>query len=236
MCSDDSILVIFLVHDKYRYIEIITSGICIFQDEQIRIIHGDILHENMVELADDLRKRTKQSKQIPKVVANLPYNITKEFLLKSLPLGGEVFSCLFLMLQHEVAERLINNQPGSSDWRAMNVLVQYYCEPKYLFKIDRFKYTPVPKVDGALAEFRLKTTEQRISVPSEKEFVSLVKRAFLQRRKMLTNSLQPLLNSSEIAQCLTKADLPVDSRAQALSLEDFARLSWAMHSLGEFDK
>lgn len=232
MRSNNEILVYF----QYIINKIITIGIYDFQDEQIRIIHGDILHENMVGLADDLRKRAKQPEQIPKVVANLPYNITKEFLLKSLPLGGEVFSSLFLMLQHEVAERLINNQPGSSDWRAMNVLVQYYCESKYIFKIDRFKYTPVPKVDGALAEFRLKTPEERISVPSEKEFVSLVKRAFLQRRKMLTNSLQPLLNSSEIAQCLTKADLPVDCRAQSLSLEDFARLSWAMHSLGEFVK
>lgn len=210
------------------------------QDEQIQIIHGDILRENMVELADDLKRRSlamqSTSAQTPKVVANLPYNITKEFLLKSLPLGGEVFSSLFLMLQHEVAERLINNQSGSSDWRAMNILIQYYCEPKYLFKIDRLKYSPVPKVDGALAKFRLKTRQERISVPSEKEFVSLVKRAFLQRRKMLTNSLQPLLNSSEIAKCLTKAELPIDCRAQALSLEDFVRLSWAMHSQGELVK
>lgn len=67
-----------------------------------------------------------------KVVANLPYNITKECLNATLPLSSQI-SHLILMVQDEVAHRLTNNKPGSSDWRAMNVIVQYYCQPTYLY-------------------------------------------------------------------------------------------------------
>jgi hypothetical protein len=65
-----------------------------------------------------------------KVVANLPYNITKDFLKATLPLGGPV-SELSIMIQHEVAERLVDPTPGRPDYRAMSVYTHYYSSPKY---------------------------------------------------------------------------------------------------------
>ena len=99
---------------------------------------------------------------------------------------------------------------------------------KYVYRIDRAKYTPVPKVDGAVVEILLKPPSERLSVPSEKDFVSLVKKGFLQRRKMLSNSLRPLLQPTEIQECLVACGLPAEARAQNLSLEDFVALSWAV--------
>lgn len=169
-----------------------------------------------------------EDNMLPKVMANLPYNLTKDFLVRYLP-QGDSLSSLLLMIQHEVAVRLVQNSPGSADWRSMNVIVEYYCEPEYLFRVDRFKYTPVPKVDGAVVDFVLKPAHARAEVPSEQLFLSIVKRAFLQRRKMLTNALQPLLSGTEIAGCLEEVGLPMDARAQNLSTENFVALSWAIH-------
>ena len=64
-----------------------------------------------------------------KVVANLPYNITKELLVLLLPLG-DVVSELHIMIQHEVAERLTQRTPGTPDWRSMNVRTLFFCRPK----------------------------------------------------------------------------------------------------------
>jgi 16S rRNA (adenine1518-N6/adenine1519-N6)-dimethyltransferase len=64
-----------------------------------------------------------------KVVANLPYNITKDLLLLLLPLG-DVISDLHIMIQHEVAERLTQRDAGTPDWRAMNIRTLFFCRPK----------------------------------------------------------------------------------------------------------
>jgi len=196
--------------------------------ETLTVRHDDVLKVDLLQVAQNARERYGVSPDTKlTLMANLPYNITKEFLNKAMLLGGE-YTSLLLMLQHEVAERLVHNSPGSSDWRAINIILQYYCEMKYVCRIDRVKYTPVPKVDGAVVEILLKHPSARPSVPSEKDFVSLVKKGFLQRRKMLSNSLRPLLQPGEIQECLVACGLPAEARAQNLSLEDFVALSWAV--------
>lgn len=196
--------------------------------ETLTVRHDDVLKVDLVHVAQNARELYNVSPDTKLILmANLPYNITKEFLNKAMILGSD-YTSLVLMLQHEVAERLVHNSPGSSDWRAINIILQYYCEMKYVFRIDRSKYTPVPKVDGAVVEVLLKPPSERLPVPLEKDFVSLVKKGFLQRRKMLSNSLRPLLQSDEIQECLISCGLPAEARAQNLSLEDFVSLSWAV--------
>lgn len=197
--------------------------------DTLTVLHDDVLKVDLAKVAEDAKSLYSLNKsERLLLMANLPYNITRDFLLKAMP-SGNSFAALLLMLQHEVAIRLIDNAPGKPDWRAMNIIVQYYCDTKYVFRVDRFKYTPVPKVDGAVVEFKLKTPAERLQVPSEKDFISLVKRGFLQRRKMLSNSLRPLLEGEEIQECLVSCGLSPDARAQNLSLEDFVALSWAVH-------
>ena len=206
-------------------------------DGRLEIVHADVLKLDLARFAagfgatnaaDGASPATLMPGDKPKLMANLPYNITRDFLRKALPLG-EAYSSLVLMLQHEAAERLVKSSPGSPDWRAMNVIVQFYSSPKYLFRVDRRLYVPRPKVDGAVVDFALKPSSERPDVPSEAEFVSLVKRGNLQRRKVLSNSLRPLLEGDEIRECLVSSGLSPDARAQELSLEDWVTLSWAVH-------
>ena len=127
--------------------------------------------------------------------------------------------------------RLTAKDPGGADWRAMNIIVHYYSEPRYLFKIDRKKYVPSPKVHGAVVEFRLRKPEERLAVPDERTFISLVKKSFMQRRKALRNSLQPLVSSAEAVMALEAVGLQADSRAQELTLEDFVKLAWEIEKV-----
>lgn len=222
------------------------------KDEMMNLICGDVLRISLNTLMDDAagfaasraddcvedsdNRNSKGKGQISykkvKVIANLPYNITKDFLSRALPLGSQC-STLLLMLQHEVAERLTAQDPGAADWRSINVLIQYYASDcRYLFRVDRRKYFPRPTVDGAVVEFRLRDTPKRPKVPNEEQFILLVKKAFLQRRKTLRNSLQPLASSSEISKALKSAGIDLDARAQNLTLGDFVRLAWALHEQG----
>ncbi len=199
-------------------------------DGRLEILHDDVLKVDLAGFASgfDAGSDAKRREAKPIIMANLPYNITRDFLRKTLPLG-EAYTSLVLMLQHEAAERLVQSTPGSPDWRAMNVIVQFYSTPTYLFRVDRRLYVPRPKVDGAVVEFALKSLSARPSVPSEAEFVSLVKRGHLQRRKVLSNSLRPLLEGDEIRECLVSVGLSPESRAQELGLEEWVALSWAVH-------
>lgn len=79
------------------------------------------------------------------VVANLPFYITKDFLRMLLPMG-DVVSAVYLLLQEEVAQRLIEGGPGDRDYRAANVELLLYAKPRYLFTISRTSFFPPPKV------------------------------------------------------------------------------------------
>ncbi|GLC33506.1 hypothetical protein PLESTB_000082500 [Pleodorina starrii] len=163
-----------------------------------------------------------------KVVANLPYNITKDLLLLLLPLG-DLISDLHIMIQHEAAVRLTERTPGGPEWRAANIRTLFYCTPRYRFRISRLKYDPVPGVDGALVTFSLLPPGSRPEVPSERGFHTLVSKAFSERRKKMRNSVQPLHTSDQVEAALAACGLNVDARAQDLTLEQFVSLSWQLH-------
>lgn len=165
--------------------------------------------------------------------------------------------------QDEVGIRLTNTKPGGPDWRAMNIIVQYYSNATYLyvfsivfhlmndflvifitkihlfktfytyrFKVDRKRYTPPPQVHGAVIEFALRPADQKASVPDERLFLKVVKASFLQRRKLLKNSLGALFGGAEtVENALIQAELPQDCRAQILGLDEFVKLSWALHEM-----
>ena len=216
-----------------------------YRDENmLQILHGDVLRMDLPKVLDDTNRfawknsgnKGDQEEFIEesrvKIVSNLPYNITKDFMLRAMPLGDKC-STLLLMLQHEVAERLTTQEPGASDWRSINILIQYYTlESKYLFRVDRYKYCPRPKVDGGVVEFKLRRPADRPSVPDEKQFRKIVHKAFLQKRKTLKNSLQPLVSASEASNAMASIGLGSEARAQNLTLTDFVKLSWALHDQG----
>lgn len=128
-----------------------------------------------------------------------------EVEIHSPPQQHQLMSTMFLphalQMQEEAAQRLVSSKPGDADFRAMNIRVQLYAEAKYQFRISRFKYYPVPGVDGALVTFKLRPSSKWPQLPSHRAFHNFVAQAFSGRRKMLRNSLQPLYSAQQVGAC-----------------------------------
>lgn len=158
-----------------------------------------------------------------KVVANIPFNISKDVVKQLLPMG-DIFSEVVLLLQDETAIRLVESSSKSSEYRPINIFVKFYSDPEYQFQVPRANFFPQPKVDGAVVSFKLKQPSDYPSVTSIKSFFSLVSSAFNGKRKMLRNTLQHIRTSSEIEETLRTVGLPATSRPEELTLDDFIKL------------
>ena len=129
-----------------------------------------------------------------------------------------------MAVQAEAAVRLTSTAAGDSAYRAMSLFVAFYSVPTYCFTIDRRHFLPAPGVDAALAQFIIKPAAERPAVRSEREFFSFLTMCFHMRRKTLLNNLKASFGADRVGQTLERLELPVDIRAQALSLEHFVRL------------
>ncbi|XP_021717573.1 ribosomal RNA small subunit methyltransferase, chloroplastic-like [Chenopodium quinoa] len=158
-----------------------------------------------------------------KVVANIPFNISKDVVKQLLPMG-DIFSEVVLLLQDETAIRLVEPSSRSSEYRPINIFVKFYSDPEYKFQVPRANFFPQPKVDGAVVSFKLKQPSDYPAVPSVKSFFSLINSAFNGKRKMLRNTLQHICTPSEIEETLRTVGLPATSRPEELTLDDFVKL------------
>ncbi|KAL9176089.1 hypothetical protein ABFS82_02G156500 [Erythranthe guttata] len=166
---------------------------------------------------------TDGNSSLAKVVANIPFNISTDVVKQLLPMG-DVFSEVVLLLQDEAALRLVGGSLDSSDYRPINIFVNFYSDPEYKIKVSRTSFFPQPKVDAAIVSFKLKQTVDYPRVSSIKSFFSMVNSAFNGKRKMLRKSLQHICSPSDIESALCAADLLPTSRPEELTLEDFVRL------------
>lgn len=171
-----------------------------------------------------------ESKKLPcgvtrhaKVVANIPFNISKDVVKQLLPMG-DIFSEVVLLLQDETAMRLAESSLRSSEYRPINIFVKFYSDPEYNFKVPRENFFPQPNVDAAVVTFKLKQPSEYPSVPSIKSFFALVNSAFNGKRKMLRKTLQHICASSEIEAALVSIGVPATSRPEELTLDDFVKL------------
>ncbi|KAL6569461.1 Ribosomal RNA small subunit methyltransferase, chloroplastic [Orobanche minor] len=158
-----------------------------------------------------------------KVVANIPFNISTDVVKQLLPMG-DIFSDVILLLQDETALRLVDSTLKSSEYRPINIFVNFYSDPEYRIKVSRTNFFPRPKVDAAIVAFKLKKTVDYPRVSSIKSFFSMVNCAFSEKRKMLRKSLQGICSSPDIEAALCSVNLPPTSRPEELTLEDFVKL------------
>jgi len=160
------------------------------------------------------------------VVANLPYYISTPLLFRLLDQRGR-FPRMVLMLQAEVADRLVA-KPGGSDYGVLSVMAQYAAEITKSFRVSAQCFRPRPEVASAVVLLRTKE-RTRLSPQEEVAFHALVKAAFAHRRKTLVNSLRDegyeLLS---VAEGLKRLDIAPTRRAETLSVEDFLRLTLAL--------
>ncbi len=160
------------------------------------------------------------------VVANLPYYISTPLLFRLLAQGNR-FARLVLMLQNEVADRLIA-KPGSPDYGVLSVMAQYSANISKAFKVSPQCFRPRPEVDSAVV--LLHTLAPRARQPEEEQrFTALVRAAFAHRRKTLVNSLKNEgYDSKHVEAALSTLQLSPSLRAETLALEQFLELARAL--------
>ena len=193
------------------------------------VLHGDILKTDIRKIAD-----AKNQGRPIKVVANLPYYITTPIIMGLFESHVPVDS-ITVMVQKEVADRM-QTGPGSKDYGALSLAVQYYAEPKIVANVPPNCFMPRPKVGSAVIRL---TRHQNppVTTLDDKLMFRLIRASFNQRRKTLSNSLknsQELpYSKEEVETAITECGLPLNIRGEALTLEQFARLSDAFSKLNK---
>lgn len=189
--------------------------------DNVTVINEDILKVDIEKIV----KEHNQGKPV-KVVANLPYYITTPIIMglfeSHVPLKS-----ITVMVQKEVAERM-QVGPGTKDYGALSLSVQYYACPKVIMTVPASCFMPRPNVDSAV--IRLTRHEQPpVQVREEEKMFRIIRAAFNQRRKTLVNSLANAgilpVTKEEIVDALTSLELSPSVRGEALTLEQFAGLS-----------
>jgi 16S rRNA (adenine1518-N6/adenine1519-N6)-dimethyltransferase len=188
----------------------------------VHLVQGDFLD---VDLSEILRYEPKPVR----VVGNLPYNAASAILFKLLREAddGRILSDATLMLQKEVADRLVAG-PGSDGYGALSIQVALVADADRILALPPGAFRPPPKVKSAVV--RLRFREPAVDVGSRSTFEKLVRGLFLQRRKTLANALKPIADSvgRSATQLIEEAQVDASVRPEALTLDDMARLARAM--------
>ena len=191
--------------------------------DNVTIVPGDILKLNISEILG-LPNGSRF-----KVVANLPYYITTPILMTLLEQRLPI-ERLVTMVQKEVAVRM-TARPGSKDYGALSVAVQYFTVPRMVMDVPPRAFLPAPEVTSAVIACHVQGVPT-VQPADEKLFFRLVRAAFGQRRKTLLNALTGAGLTKEMSRAgLTSAGIAENMRGEQLSLADFARLSDAVGSL-----
>jgi len=185
--------------------------------KNVEIVNQDILKS-------ESQKSIKSLKSY-KVVANLPYNITSRFLRKFLEEIENKPTMMVLMLQKEVAERIIA-KPGQMSLLAVSV--QFYTEARIVGNAPKEAFWPEPKVDSAIIQLRIRNYESGIN--DEEKFFNFVRAGFSAKRKQLQGNLSKGLKirSDKIKDILKVNGLKETVRAQELSVDDWKKIFLVM--------
>jgi 16S rRNA (adenine1518-N6/adenine1519-N6)-dimethyltransferase len=176
-------------------------------------LEGKLLHEDFLQASIPFNTEFA-------VVGNFPYNISSQILFRILEWKDQV-PIMIGMFQKEVAQR-VAAKPGNKIYGIMSVLVQAFYRVNYLFDVPAACFKPPPKVLSGVIE--LQALDHKTEMTSEKDFFILVKTAFNQRRKKLRNAVRFLFDENVVQGMI------FDKRAEQLTVEDFAALTFKMKS------
>ena len=204
----------------------------------IPILEGDTLsaYSNVTVINEDILKldlhalvAEKNNGRPIKVVANLPYYITTPIIMQLLETGVPLES-MTVMVQKEVAERM-QAKPGTKDYGALSLAVQYYAEPYLAANVPQNCFMPRPNVASAVIRLRLHETKP-VDCKDPALMFKLIRASFNQRRKTLLNGLSNSaeLNYSkeELTQAIESCGISPTVRGEALTLADFAQIADAL--------
>ena len=189
--------------------------------ENVEVINDDALKTDIEKIV----KKKNEGKPI-KVVANLPYYITTPIIMGLLE-GKAPIESITIMVQKEVAERM-QTGPGSKDYGALSLAVQYYADANILMTVPASCFMPRPKVDSSVIKLDI-YDKPPVDVCDEEMMFKIIRASFNQRRKTLVNGLKNASNlpftKEEIEESIEKLGEDVRVRGEKLTLEQFAKLT-----------
>ena len=181
------------------------------KNKKLILVHGDILKYDFSKF------KTLNSKF--KVVANIPYYITGEFLRKILSSKVQP-SLMALLVQKEVAKRIVTSGGKES---ILSLSIKAYGEPNYIKTVPARYFKPKPKVDSAILSVE-NISKDFFRDYSEELFFTLIKAGFLHKRKMLIKNIVHLYRKNDIAAIFSKCDIPITCRAEDIPLNKWSCL------------
>ncbi len=187
--------------------------------ENVEVVFGDVLKKDLRALAEETMPGMRHV-----VCANLPYNVTSPLLTAFLEAG--CFDAVTVMIQREVALRICAG-PGTADYGAFGLFVQWHSEPELLFDVPPSCFVPQPKVTSSVIRLR-KREQPPAAVKDEAQMFRIIRAAFNQRRKTLVNamsSLLPGLTKAEAEELLLSLGLDPRIRGEVLDLRAFSEIS-----------
>ena len=201
-----------------RLLEVLDTTLASY--DNVRIVHGDVLK---------LDVPTIMNHKPFKVVANLPYYITTPIIMSLLESKLPI-ERLVVMVQKEVALRMVA-KPGTKDYGALSVAVQYYTEPDIVLDVPPKSFLPAPAVTSSVIRCVLRD-KPPVDVIDEKLFFRVVKAGFAQRRKTFANTMNTTgLSKDRIEELLAKANIDGQRRGETFTLQEFADVANAWASL-----
>lgn len=189
--------------------------------ENFTLVEGDVMQLSLPALVQEHLGSLQ-----PVLCANLPYNITTPLLTRVVE--SRCFDSVTVLIQKEVAQRICA-APGTADYGAFSLLMQYYTRPELVFEVPNTCFLPAPKVTSAVIHCPARR-EPPVQVGSEAMLWRTVRAGFALRRKTLVNSLQTgfPLPKDQLAAIVTGCGLPENVRGERLSLADYAALANAL--------
>ena len=189
--------------------------------DNVTVINEDVLKVDIGAIAQE-----HNGGRPMKVVANLPYYITTPIIMKLFESGAPIES-ITVMVQKEVADRMTEG-PGSKDYGSLSLAVGFYAEAEAVCDVPPSSFIPQPNVGSAVVRLT-KYDNPKVSVKDEKYLFEIIRTAFNQRRKTLSNALSnnPALKVSrqQVQDALVEMGMDDKARGETLSLEQFAALS-----------
>lgn len=185
----------------------------------VEVVHADVLSADPGDLAGGRFR----------VYGNLPYFITSPILRHLFRWAGQIDS-IHVVIQLEVAAR-IAARPGRREYGYLSVLSQYYAKPEIVLRIPPGAFRPPPRVTSALVRLTPPGERARLDVADDEAFLGFMQSSFSQKRKTLRNNLRNIADDAHIKPAFEACGLRADSRAEQLSLSQFAALFKDLTSL-----
>lgn len=190
----------------------------------IDIINNDVMKANIDDIISEYKN--KYNSKSVRVVANLPYYITTPIIMRFLEEVKGIDGMVF-MVQKEVAQRMVSG-PGTKDYGALSVAVQFYCKPSIIFDVPPHCFIPQPEVHSTIIRLDI-LKEPSVRVDDKDLYFKLVRASFGQRRKTLVNGLANAgflrKDKEQIRQIIESMGLKDNIRGEVLSVQQFGELS-----------